>query len=202
VQSADIQAAIERGRETAELFSWPVKTIEAPLNLAGMRLGHLDFRDMTFAAPVNFRGARFSGVAWFDRARFLAQADFSFCEFHLDARFDSVRFEHEAYFSTAEFCGGAIFDRTLFEQGASFDRCLFYAGLSFAKASLSGLTSFRNAESYGGAWLDQVQFNNLDMDGFRIHGRTYARSATYRTARGRMAVAASRQFDILGDLRA
>jgi uncharacterized protein YjbI with pentapeptide repeats len=202
VQSADIQAAIERGRETGKLFSWPIKTIEFPLTFSEVNLGHLDFRDMTFTAPINFRGARFSGVAWFDRARFLAQADFSFCEFRLDARFDSVRFEREAYFSAAEFSGGAIFDRALFEQGASFDRCLFYAGLSFAKASLSGATSFRNAEGYGGAWLDQAQFSTLDMDGLKIHGRTYARAATYRTTKGRAPISASRQFDILGDLRA
>jgi uncharacterized protein YjbI with pentapeptide repeats len=202
VLSADIQVAIERARDAAELFCWPAKTIEFPLDLSGVCIGHVDFRDVTFATPVNFRGARFSGVAWFDRARFLAQADFSFCEFHLDARFDSVRFEREAYFSAAEFSGGAIFDRALFEHGASFDRSLFYAGPSFARASFAGTTSFRNAESYGGAWLDQAQFNTLDMDGFRIHGRTYARAATYRTAKGRMPVAASRQFDILGDLRA
>ena len=70
--------------------------IDAPLELEGAALPHVDFSGATFNAPLTLRGAVFQGLAWFTDCTFNAPTDFSAARFLSDARFDKARFRRGA----------------------------------------------------------------------------------------------------------
>ena len=163
----DLEAAIERLRETGRLDARGVSISEQLLDLLLANLPQDDqdhvvltdahFEHATFQGDARFTAATFQGAASFNEATFQGDARFTETTFHGAAWFSGAAFEKDAHFSQATFYGAAWFSGTTFQRHARFNEAAFQRDAQFDRATIQRdgwflRATFHRAQQFGRCW--------------------------------------------------
>lgn len=183
MNAADIRTALTRPWKHGEAVEIVGETISEPVDLSGLSLCGVNFRNTVFTRGFLAHNTRFNGLSWFDGVSFGGEADFSGAQFVNDARFNGAQFQTGARFARCEFRGTANFKAI--QCAALFDlsEASSYGNADFALAQLGTECRMSQAQFWGGLWAQDAVFPaQTKLDDTHIHGRLWLRRATLGNA--------------------